>query len=182
MADSGGRRANEHGDDFRNAVALLLIDYGFTELDRLNFDPDEQNVLRVFDSQRLSTIGQPARAFVSQIPMLRSACLHKKLYKAHFLAQHESWPLPVALMCRTQGGSGSADEKLEYMYRNMWRFPCQSLALLDGFDRGVLDRAHEVCESSRGKIAIVFDALGSLRRWMTDGFAIPPKTTQPALL
>lgn len=178
MADKGGRRANEHGDDFRDAVAALLIDHGFTELQRITIDPDEQNPLGVFESQRRSTLGQPHRAFITKLNLLHRACLHRKLYAAHFLVLHESWSAPVALMCRTQGGSGSADEKLEYMYRNMWNFPCRSLALLDGFEDGVLARAFDVCRLSRGKIALVFDALGGLRRWMTDGFSIPPQNDQ----
>ncbi len=182
MADTGGRRANEHGDDFRDAIAGLFLNYGFTELERIALDPDERNALSAFEAQRLSTIGQPQRSFVSQLPLLHAHSLHRKLYRVHFLVAHEAWSSPVAFMCRTQGGSGSADEKLEYMYRNMWRLPCRSAAVLGGFERGVMDRAYEVRESSRGKIALVFDSLDSLRRWMTDGFALPTESRQPTLL
>lgn len=181
MSDIGGQRANQHGEDFRRSIVDLLLGHNFTELDRVVLDPDIRPPLSVFESQRLSTIEQPRRAFLANLNLLHRNCLHKKLYPAHFLLCHEFWPIPVALMARTQGGSGSADEKLEYMYRNMWNFPCRSLVLLDGFSRGVMERARDVVQLSRGKIAFVFENLGAFRRWLTDGARLPPENDQRAL-
>jgi hypothetical protein len=183
QTDNQGRRANEHGEKNIRAVADMLLAHGFAELDPPDVDPDRPEPLRAFKERMRTTLilPTPRRAFAANVVVCHG--IHGDPFRAHFLAWRDGWPKPLAIMCKEQHTSGSAVEKLEYMYNTIWeRFPCRCLVLLagDGFKPGVRARGNHWPEKSGGKVARVFNGLSEMRCWLTDGSVYPPEP-EPSL-
>jgi hypothetical protein len=174
--ESQGRRANEHGKRLRRAVAGIILSHGFDNIGPVQGDPRRSDPVRAFDAAVRSYLSPPARAFARDVKV----CYHfyDSPLKANFLLHARGWPHPLALMTRGQNNTGSARDKLEWLFANIHeRFPerLRALVLLDGaeFTPPVLARARQWVERSGGRVARVFHGLSELRVWFTDGCAFP---------
>jgi hypothetical protein len=184
--ESQGRLANKHGEKNRDAVAGILLAHGFEDIGPLNFDPSRFNVLERFEKQRLMTLGQPSHVYAADVPICYSIYGFK--YDANFLLRTDSWPEPMALMCRTQKSGGSALEKFESMYANLdERFPCRSIVMLSltasdtlhpPVIRAVYERADSWVKRSKGRIGRIFRGLDDFRRWLSDYAPYPAIPSQ----
>jgi hypothetical protein len=178
MTDSQGRRANEHGGKNIKAVADMLLAHRFEEVGPLPVNAARPEPLKSFGEaiREALLLSRPRRVFAGDVVVCRG--IHGGPFNAHFLAWREGWPDALAVMCKAQHTSGSAVEKLEYLYANVHEcFPCRALILLDGtaFTPPVLARARHWVARSNGKIARIFEGLSDLRCWLTDGSAYPPE-------
>lgn len=182
MSDSQGGKANEHGGRNRDSVAALLLAHGFVEIGPLPCKARKDDALATFERYRLSHIERPENAFAADVETCFGIYGHP--YAVNFLLQARGWPEPLALMSRTQNSSGSALEKLEYLFANLKeRVSCRSLVILDGeaFTSQVYRRADEWSINTNGHIARVFRGLSEFRHWLTEG-ATYPIVPQQAML
>lgn len=172
-AQTQGAKANAHGEKNRKAIGALLLAHGFLELPS-PFSRFPQDAPANFVVARQRDLRAPVRAFAADVVVGTS--IHGDPLKAHYLIDVAGWPQPIALMSREQHQSGSADEKLEFLYANVSeRFPCRAVVLLAGeaFGPTIIARGRTWVGRSKGRVAHVFAGLDEFRVWLTAGCDFP---------
>lgn len=174
MADSQGKRANDHGDDFKRAVHDILVAAGCQPVDLESVrGRDALLVLQAIDRNNMHR-GIYRGVFADDVDACESVL--GKRFRVDFLVWCREWPRVLGIMAQHQKVSGSADVKVEHDFATVAeRVPFNCLFLLDGpaFTPGIFARVEEHRAKSYGRVAGCLTSLGDFRRWATDGLLYP---------
>jgi hypothetical protein len=166
MNKLGKEQAREQGDLLESQIRHLLTDEGFGYV-----DVSHMGDLAVAHNSEL--FRSPVGVFAEGIAAFVSN--YETPFTAKFALHRPGWRTPVGLDCRGQGGSGSADAKLEHVYMNIIRFsPFPFLVILDGsgFRPAVIKWGRLRAAESAGKL-VVMPGVRDLGRWAAAGFPYP---------
>lgn len=173
MGDSQGARAVRQGQENREDVFHILLRHDFEQVDLSGHSGlgAMGRLVRHQDTPRL--VPPPPGVFAREV--LLGTTVYGTEMREDGLIYRSGWTSPLAIATRHQASSGSARERLEYLFSNInEQFPCPCIVILEGSElEPVRKRAREWVHRSRGRLALVFDGVQDFRRWVTNGLPYP---------
>ncbi len=177
MSEPQGDAANRNGKAFENAIAGILSRYGLMDVTSQMEDVSFGSATVLIQELCKGWFIPIAGVFSRQT--LLCVSIFEKETREDLLLYKPGWPTPLAIASKNQNGSGSCDEKLEYLFNNVnERFPCPCVILLagKGWIPGVRSRANEWIQRSRGRVAQILWSLDDMEQWACNGLKYPSFT------
>lgn len=167
---SQGGEANHQGRHLFQMILAILNEMGWIAVDPRTTDP----VRELPHHQRGLLVPAPG-LFSTQTRVGQT--LYRTPLMADFLLFSPGWEMPIGLFGKHQAGSGSAREKLPYLYASIFKGAlCPCAVLLDGpelLETPVIAYAREFAEKSGGRIVSVLAGVYEFGQWARNGFPYP---------